>query len=391
MNLRILLILACLSAFGPIAIDLYLPSFSLIAEEFNSNNVQLSLSVYLIGLAIGQILYGPLTDKIGRKPPLIFGICLFSLASIGCALATSMQWLIALRLLQALGGCAGMVISRAIVRDLCEPRMAAKAFSHIMLINGLTPMLAPLLGTWLLNYFTWHASFYLCAIFAICIVVGIIIYLPETLAANAPKPPISTAFRQYLLLFKEYEFMSFSCASGFALAGLFVYIGSAHELFVNFYKLSNTVFAILFGLNALSLMLCAQLNHILLKKHTSLYWIPKVLLITLSASILLFISLYFKLPIWVFVICLMTFMGTLGILLPNLTACAMAIDARRAGSASALMGTLQFGIAATLSSLTAWLNTIAIYTTAIVLLGATIAILCIIHKVIKQQKQNITD
>lgn len=386
MNLRILLILACLSAFGPLAIDLYLPSFSLIAEEFNSNNVQLSLSVYLIGLALGQILYGPLTDKMGRKPPLIFGICLFSLASVGCALANTMEWFIALRLLQALGGCAGMVISRAIVRDLCEPRMAAKVFSHIMLINGLTPMLAPLLGTWLLNYFTWHASFYLCAIFAVCIVMAIIICLPETLAPNAPKPPISSAFKQYILLLKEHEFICFSCASGFALAGLFVYIGSAHELFVNHYKLSNTSFSILFGLNALSLMLSAQLNHILLKKHASLYWIPKVLLITLTASILLFITLYFEAPVWLFIIPLIIFMGTLGILLPNLTACAMAVDARRAGSASALMGTLQFGIAATLSGITSWLNQMAAYSMAIVLIGAVLATVYIIHRVVKQQK-----
>lgn len=122
MTLRIILILAGLNAFGPLAIDLYLPSFDLIANDFNTvtDNVQLSLSVYLIGLAIGQILYGPLTDKLGRKSPLIVGACIFIVASLGCALATSLNWLITLRFLQALGGCAGMVISRAVVRDLCD-------------------------------------------------------------------------------------------------------------------------------------------------------------------------------------------------------------------------------------------------------------------------------
>ncbi|AWM80167.1 hypothetical protein DKL61_07230 [Gammaproteobacteria bacterium ESL0073] len=167
MTLRIILILASLNAFGPIAIDLYLPSFTSMAEEFNttSDKIQLSLSVYLIGLAAGQILYGPLTDKLGRKIPLLFGLCIFMLASLGCALATSLEWLIALRVLQALGGCAGMVISRAVVRDLCDPKIAAKVFSQLMLVSGITPMIAPLIGSWLLQYYeTWHAIFYFCFI-----------------------------------------------------------------------------------------------------------------------------------------------------------------------------------------------------------------------------------
>lgn len=370
MTLRIILILASLNAFGPIAIDLYLPSFTTMAEELNttSDKIQLSLSVYLIGLAIGQILYGPLTDKLGRKIPLLFGLCLFMLASLGCALVSSLDWLIALRVLQALGGCAGMVISRAVVRDLCDPQIAAKVFSQLMLVSGVTPMIAPLIGSWLLQYYgSWHASFYFCAIFSITIIITTFCWLPETLHPNAPRPPVSTAVKQYKALFKKYQFICFSFVGGFVLAGLFIYIGSSHFIFVELYGLTNTQYAWLFALNSLSIMLSAQLNYILLAKHPSMFWIPKILLISVSAALLLIIASCFKAPVWVLVIPIIIFMGTIGILLPNITACAMSIDARQAGSASALMGTIQFAIAASLSGLTAWLQNGTVYPTAIML------------------------
>ncbi|UYZ83713.1 multidrug effflux MFS transporter [Entomomonas sp. E2T0] len=369
MTLRIILILAGLNAFGPLAIDLYLPSFDLIANDFNTvtDNVQLSLSVYLIGLAIGQILYGPLTDKLGRKSPLIVGACIFIVASLGCALASSLNWLITLRFLQALGGCAGMVISRAVVRDLCDPNTAAKVFSQLMLVNGITPMVAPLLGSLLLVYFSWHASFYFCFIFAISIGITALFWLPETLPPNAPRPPLSSAFKQYQHLFKERNFLGYSIVSGFILAGLFIYIGSSHFLFVELHGLSNTQYAWIFALNSLSIMLSAQLNHLLLAKHNSIYWIPKVLWVSLTAALLLILAHYLQAPVWLFTIPIIIFMGSLGVLLPNITACAMAVDARQAGSASALMGTIQFAIAASLSGLTAWLQNGTAYPAALML------------------------
>lgn len=394
MTLRIILILAGLSALGPLAIDLYLPSFTLIADEFNTqtDHVQLSLSVYLIGLAAGQILYGPLTDKLGRRIPLIIGICLFAIASLFCALASSLNWLIALRFLQALGGCAGMVISRAIVRDLCDPKTAAKVFSQLILVNGITPMVAPLLGNLLLTYFSWHASFYFCFIFAISIGLTVLFWLPETLHPNAPKPPITTAIKQYqLLLLKERSFLSFSLISGFVLAGLFIYIGSSHFLFVELYGLTNTQYAWIFALNSLSIMLSAQLNHFLLAKQSSLYWIPKTLWISLIAALLLILTYFLKAPVWLFTIPIMIFMGSLGVLLPNVTACAMAVDARHAGSASALMGTLQFAIAASLSGLTAWLYNGTAYPTAIMLACCVTVAIIITFYAVKQQANAIQE
>ncbi|AWM80168.1 hypothetical protein DKL61_07235 [Gammaproteobacteria bacterium ESL0073] len=173
--------------------------------------------------------------------------------------------------------------------------------------------------------------------------------------------------KQYKALFKKYQFISFSFVGGFVLAGLFIYIGSSHFIFVELYELTNTQYAWLFALNSLSIMLSAQLNYILLAKHPSMFWIPKILWISVSAALLLILASYFKAPVWLLVIPIIIFMGTIGILLPNITACAMSIDARQAGSASALMGTLQFAIAASLSGLTAWLQNGTVYPTAVML------------------------
>src|SRR6218665_1309966 len=148
MNLRILLILGALSAFGPLAIDFYLPSFPTLAQAFGTDveHIQLTLAAYFSGLAIGQLVYGPLTDKFGRRMPLLVGVVLFTLASAACAMAPNLEWLIGARFVQALGGCAGMVISRAVIRDLCDPLASAKAFSQLMLVMGVAPILAPFGG-----------------------------------------------------------------------------------------------------------------------------------------------------------------------------------------------------------------------------------------------------
>ncbi|RMS54799.1 hypothetical protein ALP65_00311 [Pseudomonas aeruginosa] len=168
MNLRILLILGALSAFGPLAIDFYLPSFPTLAKAFATDveHVQLSLAAYFAGLSIGQLLYGPVADRYGRRLPLLVGVSIFTLASAACALAPSLEWLIAARFVQALGGCAGMVISRAVVRDLCDPIGAAKAFSQLMLVMGLAPILAPVAGGLLLDWQGWQSIFVCLTLFA---------------------------------------------------------------------------------------------------------------------------------------------------------------------------------------------------------------------------------
>jgi len=168
MPFNILLILGGLSAFGPLAIDLYLPAFPAMASSFGTDieHIQLSMSVYFLGLASGQIFYGPLADRFGRRKPLLFGIALFALASLACALAPTLEWLLAARFAQALGGCAGMVVTRAVVRDLCKPIDAAKAFSQLMLVMGVAPILAPLGGGLFLKLGGWPLIFLFLAAFS---------------------------------------------------------------------------------------------------------------------------------------------------------------------------------------------------------------------------------
>lgn len=168
MPLRLLLILGGLSAFGPLAVDLYLPAFPAMAASFatDTEHVQLSLSVYFLGLAIGQVFYGPVADRFGRRKPLLFGIGLFTLASLACALAPTLEWLLAARFAQALGGCAGMVVNRAVVRDLCSPIESARVFSKLMLVMGVAPILAPLVGGWLMLLGGWQSIFGFLTLFS---------------------------------------------------------------------------------------------------------------------------------------------------------------------------------------------------------------------------------
>ena len=153
-----LILVAAMSAVGPVSIDMYLPGFPSIVRDFNERGVEATMAAYLVGLALGQLVYGPISDRFGRKPPLYFGFALYAIGSLGCALSQSMTMLILMRILQALGGCAGLVISRAIVRDRCEPHEAARVFSTLMMIVALGPVLAPAVGGMIVTLFGWRAS-----------------------------------------------------------------------------------------------------------------------------------------------------------------------------------------------------------------------------------------
>ncbi len=199
MNFRTILILGALSAFGPLAIDFYLPAFPAMATAFGTDekHIQLTLAAYFLGLSIGQLAYGPVADRFGRRIPLLTGVGLFTLASLACAYAPSLEWLIGARFVQALGGCAGMVISRAVVSDKCDAVGSAKVFSQLMLVMGLAPILAPMLGGLLVNLHGWQSIFIALTVFSALASTAVALWLPESLPDHVPRQPLSGALRQY--------------------------------------------------------------------------------------------------------------------------------------------------------------------------------------------------
>lgn len=359
MTLRILLILGALSAFGPLAIDMYLPSFPTLAQQFGTDveQVQLSLAAYFIGLAIGQLVYGPLADRFGRRWPLLGGVLLFALASLVCVMAPSLEWLIAARFVQALGGCAGMVVSRAVVRDLCDPINSAKVFSQLMLVMGLAPILAPLAGGLLLTTLGWPSIFVVLSLFGVLCLLAVALWLPETLAKDAPPAPLSGALGQYWRLLGDRAYLGYALSGGFAIGGMFAYIAASPFIFIELYGVPAQHYGWLFGSNALGFILAAQLNAWLVARRGPAFWVHRGVWIYLfSALALLLVAWAQPEALWPLLLPLFGCIACLGILLPNASACAMAGQGNHAGSASALLGSLQFGIAASAAALVAWLH-----------------------------------
>ncbi|MEK1906145.1 MAG: Bcr/CflA family multidrug efflux MFS transporter [Pseudomonas sp.] len=354
MKLRILLILGWLSAFGPMAIDFYLPTFPTLARHFATDveHIQMSLASYFVGIALGQLIYGPMADRFGRRRPLLVGVVLFTLASLACALAQSLEALIIARFVQALGGCAGMVISRAVVRDMCDPLQSAKAFSKLMLVMGVAPILAPMGGGVLLDLFGWQSVFYALMLFSGLCLLAVLLWLPETLAPAAAHPPLSSALSRYAGLLGDRLLMGYGLTGGVAIAGMFAYIAGSPFVFIELYGVTPQQYGWLFGANAAGFIFTAQLNGWLLRLHGPGYWLKRTVWVFLASAVALFaVSLVQPQSLWPLLVPLFICIASLSCILPNASACAMAGQGAHAGTASALMGSLQFTVAAGASAL----------------------------------------
>ncbi|MCW8276443.1 multidrug effflux MFS transporter [Pseudomonas sp. PCH199] len=349
MNLRIILILGALSAFGPLAIDFYLPAFPAMALAFGTDekHVQLTLAAYFLGLSIGQLAYGPVADRFGRRIPLLTGVGLFTAASLACAYAPNLQWLIAARFIQALGGCAGMVISRAVVSDKCDAVGSAKVFSQLMLVMGLAPILAPMLGGLLVNTTGWQSIFLVLTGFSALAGLAVALGLPESLPAHVPRQPLSGALRQYGRLLADPVYLGHALTGGIAIAGMFAYIAGSPFVFIKLYGVAAEHFGWFFGTNAAGFILVAQLNARLLAKRGPAFLLARAVWVYLGAGLtLLAVSALHTTQLWPLLIPLFVCIASLGCILPNASACAMNGQGARAGSASALLGCLQFSVAA---------------------------------------------
>ena len=344
---RWLLLVAAMAAVGPVSIDMYLPGFTAIEREFGVRGVETTMAAYLVGLAVSQLFYGPISDRFGRKPPLYFGFLLYALGAAGCALATSMPGLTLMRVVQALGGSSGFVIGRAIVRDRCEPHEAARAFSLLMMIVALGPVLAPALGGVVVTHFGWRATFVFQAALGLALLGATHFALRESRPESAVVPlNLASVLRTYVRLGADRALVGYALVGGFGMGALFAYVTGAPTVLTQRYDLSAQEFGALIGLNGFAFMTASRLNMVALRTLgpgdvlARYIWLP----LLLGAALLALTSLW-SAPLWMIVALQLSFFVAVGRVTPNVSALALAPHGADAGAASALMGAVQSALA----------------------------------------------
>jgi MFS transporter, DHA1 family, multidrug resistance protein len=377
---RIALILGLLSAIGPFAIDMYLPALPSIGHDLGApdNLVQMSLLAFFIPFAVFQLLYGPLADMYGRKAPLYLGIGLFAVASIGCAVASNIETLIAFRFLQGIGGAAGMVVPRAIVRDMHVGIQAARLMSLLMLVFSISPILAPLTGSAVIAFYGWRGVFWAVTIAAF---IGLILLSTQLRETRSKEDRAGSSFRSamaaYVYLLGDRNFMTLSFIGSFGIASFLVYLANSPFVLINHYGLTPTQYSFAFSINAVSFFSVSQLTGRLGQRY-GLVRVMRVAVSGFAASMVALVvamSLGFEqLP--VLVAFLFIGFGFLGLVIPTTAVLALEEHGAIAGTASALMGTLQFvtgAVAMVLASL--FFNGTAVPMTAAIACGAVAAFL----------------
>jgi DHA1 family bicyclomycin/chloramphenicol resistance-like MFS transporter len=348
------LLLGALSVVTPFAIDMYLPAFSQVAAYFHTTtaSVSWSLSTYFIGFAAGQILYGPLLDRFGRKRPLYVGVAVFILASLVCAQAPNIQILVASRFLQALGGSVAQVASIAMVRDFFPPEASAKIFSLLFLIIGLSPLLAPTVGTMVMSWLGWRAIFLLLAGIAAAVLLAVAFLLPE---GHTPDPTISLKpqpiLREFFVILTQPQFRTYAFAGAFSFAGLFAYVTGSPLVFMDGFRASAKVFGIIFACVTMGFIGGNQVNVFLLRKFSSQQIFSRALETQVAIGLLFVAGMW--LGWWgmaATLVLFFLFLSVLGLTYPNAAALALAPFSRNMGSASALLGFIQMGTGALTST-----------------------------------------
>ena len=375
---RLILILGTIAAYGPLTTDLYMPAMPTIARELDSSQVQQSMAIYFLGLAVGQMIYGPISDRIGRKRPLLFGCGLYVLASLGCAFAPNMESLIIFRLLQALGASVGMVTTLSIVRDVFEVQQSSRVLSYLMLVMGVAPILAPLLGGQILLYSSWRVIFLLLTVFGIVCVTLVLLALPETHPTERRNPnPLSTVFADYMHLLLDLRFLRYGLPQSLMGAGFFTYLAGASLVFIEVYGVSAQNFGFVFGLNAIGLIGAAQLNAFLLGRTSSFFILTRAMAVMVLASLLLVAVVLsgFGGMVGVWIMLFICVAGS-GLVRPNAQAAAMAPFPERAGLASSLLGGLGTGVGALAGALLSFFHAQSALPMAVIIASAyTLALL----------------
>lgn len=379
----LILVLGSLTALGPFSIDMYLPGFTGIAKDLNTsvNNVSLTLSSYFIGISFGQLLYGPLLDKFGRKKPLYIGLIVYILASLACYFVTSIDYFIGLRFIQAVGSCGASVAAMTMVRDLFPIKEIPKVFAKLMLVLGLSPMLAPTLGGYITADFGWHMVFLVLTFMGIGILLASKFflkstYIPDTSISLKPKPILGN----FMLVLKQPQFYTYAFTGGIAFSGLFTYVASSPAIFMDIFNVDGKTYGWIFAFLSISFIGTSQLNSYLLKKYSSEQLIEKGMKVQLIISIIFALGIYFHLlNLYGVIAMLFLFLGCLGFCNPNTTALSLAPFDKNAGSASAVMGAIQMGLGSLASVAVGIFVTDSILPVTMIFIGTSLLALVILH------------
>jgi DHA1 family bicyclomycin/chloramphenicol resistance-like MFS transporter len=348
--LRTAVILGLLSAIGPFAIDMYLPALPTIGQDLGAGTVavQMSLLVFFLSMGFGQIVVGPISDMVGRKAPLYFGLALFVAGSIGSALAPDIGWLIAFRFIQGFGACAGMVVPRAVVRDLHTGTEAARLMSLLMLVFSISPILAPLTGSFIIEGFGWRAVFWAVTIAALIAVVLLAFGLKETRpAGHRVGSSFGSALAGYKFLMGDRNFLGLTFIGGFGISSFFVYLASSSFVLIDHYGVSPAVYSVFFSINAVAFFAMSQMTGMLSER----YGLRRVVRVAVSGYATVMVVLLATMAsgmdqLAVMAALLFVGYGFLGLVIPTTSVLAMEDHGEIAGTASALMGTLHFATGA---------------------------------------------
>lgn len=350
---RLILIFGLLTAFAPFATDMYLAGFPDIAQTLGCRpeQVQLTLSTFVFGMAIGQLFYGPIIDRFGRRRPLIGGLCLFTVSSLAIIWSPDITSLVALRFLEAVGGCAGMIISRAVIQDLFDPQEAAQALSAMMMVQGVGPIAAPVLGGFLLTLAHWEAIFVFLSMLGAGVLVLVVLNVPETHtpASRQPLAPGSICAGFWRLLVRP-GFIVPALSSSISLSCMFAFITGSPFVLMNLHGVSQRGYGLLFGFVAVCMMAFGQINRVLLRRHSAARLYAGSLLVNLVAGLVL-VSLSSTTHLVLLMIPLCACLAMVPVMGANGVALAMAQCGEQAGSASSLVGAMQFALAGVVSAL----------------------------------------
>ena len=344
-HFSLILILGSLTALSPFSIDMYLSAFPQMAQAFNTNvaEISLTLSSYFIGLASGQLFYGPVMDRFGRKKPLYVGLTIYILAAIACAFAVTVKSLMIFRFIQAAGGCAASVGAFAMVRDLFNPKESTKVLSLLILILGVSPLLAPTIGGYLAVHLGWSSVFITLAVMATIILTVVIFKLPESHKANRSHMLHPVAIlKNYYSILREPQFYTYAVSGAIGFSALFVYLAASPTIFMEIFKVNEQTYGWIFAIIAMGLVGMSQVNVLLIKRFSNEKILFGALLALMSASIIFLVCSYMGwYNLYSVVGTIFVFLCCIGLSNPNAVALAMAPFGSKAGSAAALLGFLQ--------------------------------------------------